>query len=111
MSDEDKKTFFASAVRGTDGEVDTGYLIMFVGSFFSSLAIVLAVLAIPALVVGAWMAMYLRPDHVFEINGLGSAMQAILLGIAGVLTGLGTVCAAGGYFRGKDKDQTNDVHS
>jgi hypothetical protein len=80
---------FQSAIRGEDGEVDTGYLAMYVVTM-----IVLG--AIPAMVAGALLSAALGTEHHFDAQGLG-------IGIGGVCTGYGVALGAVGLFKAGDK--------
>jgi hypothetical protein len=83
---------FRSAITDDAGEVDAGYLAMYVITM-----IVLG--AIPAMVVGTLIAMWLSPEHRFEVQGLG-------VGIGSVCGGYGMALGAVGLFRAGDKDKS-----
>lgn len=80
---------FQSAIRGEDGEVDAGYLAMYVITM-----IVLG--AIPAMVAGSVLAAVLSPEHRFAVQDLG-------IGIGSVCTGYGVALGAVGLFKAGDK--------
>jgi hypothetical protein len=80
---------FQSAIRGADGEVDAGYLAMYVVTM-----IVLG--AIPAMVVGEIAATVFSAEHHFNSQGLG-------IGIGSVCGGYGVALAAVGLFKAGDK--------
>jgi hypothetical protein len=89
------KPIFRSAVTGDDGEVDAGYLAMYVIT-----AIVAG--AIPVMCVAAVIAMVLATDHKFSAQELG-------IGIGSVCTGLGVAIGAVGAFRMGDKPHAGTV--
>ena len=82
---------FRSAIRGNDGEVDAGYL-----ALFWIMAVVIT--AIPFMCIFAMVAMWLDPEHKFDVQGLG-------IGIGSVCTGFGVAVGAVGAFRMGDKDR------
>lgn len=80
---------FRSAITGDDGEVDAGYLGLYVVT-----AIVLG--AIPSAILLAAVRMFLTPDHALDLVGI-----AAVIGAAGTCYG---VAAGGvGLFRMGDK--------
>lgn len=80
---------FQSAIRDESGEVDAGYLAMYVVTM-----IVLG--AIPAMVAGSLISALMGADHRFDVQGLG-------IGIGSVCTGYGVALGAVGLFRMGDK--------
>lgn len=80
---------FQSAIRGEDGEVDAGYLAMYVVTM-----IVLG--AIPAMVAGSLVVALLGHEHHFDVQGLG-------VGIGSVCGGYGVALGAVGLFKAGDK--------
>jgi len=85
-----KKSVFRSAITGTDGSVDAGYLALFWTMCFT-------VSAIPFLLVVAGIAAYHQPDKSAEI------IQSTGIAIGSVCTGAGVVIGAVGAFRMGDK--------
>lgn len=83
-------SIFRSAVTNDDGEIDSGYLAMFV-------LMVMVTGSIPLMIVGALISMWLAPDHKFAVQELGFAIGAVCGGFA---TAIGAV----GVFRMGDKD-------
>lgn len=82
-------SIFQSAIRGEDGEVDAGYLAMYVVTM-------LVLGAIPAMVIGAALAAVFSSEHHFPVQDLG-------VGIGAVCTGYGVALGAVGLFRAGDK--------
>ena len=90
-----RNSIFRSAVTGEDGEIDAGYLAMFV-----IMAVVAA--AIPFMCIATIVAMVLTTDHHFSAQELG-------IGIGSVCTGLGVAIGAVGAFRMGDKPRAGTV--
>lgn len=82
---------FRSAVTGSDGEIDSGYLAMFWG-------MVIVLNAIPFMCVFAAIGMWLDPVHKFDVQGLG-------IGIGSVCGGFGVFLGAVGAFRMGDRER------
>lgn len=85
-----KRSVFRSAITKGDGEVDSGYLAMFV-------LMILVTGTIPAMCIGAFASMWMRADHVFLVQDLG-------IGIGAVCGGFATAIGAIGMFRMGDKE-------
>lgn len=83
------KSLFRSAVEGTDGEVDAGYLAI-AGAF------VIVLGAIPTMCAVALIEAVATPAHHVNLQELG-------IGIGSVCTGFGAVCTGVGVFRMGDK--------
>ncbi len=88
---------FRSAVKGSDGEVDAGYL-----ALFWIMTVVITV--IPFMCVFAAVAMWLDILHKFDVQALG-------IGIGSVCTGFGVAVGAVGAFRAGDKPRADMVTS
>jgi len=73
---------FDSAVRGTDGEVDAGYL-----ALFCLMVVVLGV--IPLMCLGALVQMWKSPTHLFDVQSLGIGVGAVCTGFAAAIGGVG----------------------
>lgn len=88
---------FRSAIQGDDGEVDPGYLAMYV---------VMAVVAgaIPVMCIGTIAEMIFSAEHHFHGQDLG-------IGIGSVCTGLGVAVGAVGAFRLGDKPRVGVVQT
>jgi hypothetical protein len=86
---DNKISIFQSAIRGADGEVDAGYLAMYVVTM-----IVLG--AIPAMVVCAIVSAVFGAEHRFDAQALG-------IGIGSVCGGYGVALGAVGLFKAGDK--------
>lgn len=84
-----KESVFRSAITNDDGDVDSGYLAMFV-------LMIMVTGAIPLMCIGAFIAMWLAPDHRFAVQDLG-------IGIGAVCGGFATAIGAIGVFRMGDK--------
>ena len=82
-------SIFLSAITDSEGEVDTGYFAGYVVT-----ALILG--AIPLMVVGSIVSMFLSPEHHFPVQDLG-------VGIGSVCTGYGVSIAGVGVFRKGDK--------
>jgi hypothetical protein len=80
---------FRSAITGTDGEVDAGYLAMF-------WIMVVVISSIPFMLIVATVRMFLSVGLDFDV-------QAIGIGIGGVCGGFGVAVGAVGAFRMGDK--------
>lgn len=81
---------FRSAITGTDGSVDPGYLALFWTMCFT-------VSAIPFLLIVSGVAAYHQPDKSGEI------IQSTGVAIGAICTGAGVVIGAVGAFRMGDK--------
>ena len=84
------KSVFRSAVEGSDGEVDAGYLAL----FWTMAATVSAIPWIAG--VGGWVAMR-------DATQAGAILQNVGVAIGAICTGAGVVIGAVGAFRMGDK--------
>lgn len=91
------QSIFRSAVTGEDGAVDAGYL-----SLYCIMAVVIT--AIPFMCIFTAVAMWLDPEHKFDVQALG-------IGIGSVCTGFGVAVGAVGAFRLGDKDRPAAIGS
>lgn len=85
---------FKSAVTGSDGSVDPGYLGLFWVMFVTTGSI-------PVMVIAALFAQYFDPLHQFHAQELG-------IGIGAACTGFATAAGAVGLFRMGDKERNHD---
>lgn len=87
------QSVFRSAITGDDGSIDAGYL-----SLYWIMTVVIT--AIPFMCVFAMVAMWIDPEHKFDVQGLG-------IGIGSVCTGFGVAVGAVGAFRAGDKPRAH----
>lgn len=83
------ESVFRSAIEGSDGQVDAGYLAL----FWSLMTIIAVILA---MVFYAGLRLWLDPAHPFDPQGLGTGIGAVGVAFA-------TIVAAVGAFRMGDK--------
>jgi hypothetical protein len=76
------KGIMESAITGSDGEVDAGYL-----ALFWLMWLIIGV--IPLMVLGSFYAMYHHATRVFDAQGLGVGIGAICGGFAAAVGGIG----------------------
>jgi hypothetical protein len=84
-----KRSIFRSAITDEHGDVDAGYLGLYV-------VIVIILGSIPAAIVLATIRMFILPDHPLDLVGIGAV-------IAGAGAAFGTAAAGVGLFRAGDK--------
>jgi len=84
---------FRSAVTGSDGLVDAGYLAMF-------WVMAAVIMLIPFMGTMAAVEMWFDPLHKFDAKGLG-------IGVGGVCTGFGVAIGAVGVFRAGDRTRVS----
>lgn len=82
-------SIFRSAITNNEGDVDSGYLALFV-------LMTMVTGAIPLMCIGAFIAMWIGADHKFAVQDLG-------IGIGAVCGGFATAIGAVGLFRMGDK--------
>lgn len=90
-----RTSVFRSAITGSDGEVDAGYL-----ALFWTMVAVLG--AIPMMIGVETLALFIGAERRFHVQDLG-------IGIGSVCTGAGVVIGAVGAFRAGDKPRANTV--
>lgn len=84
-----KRSIFRSAITDENGDVDAGYLGLYV-------VIVIILGSIPAAIALSATRMFILPDHPLDLVGIGAV-------IAGAGAAFGTAAAGVGLFRAGDK--------
>lgn len=77
-----REDIYLSAMRGADGTINVGYLVL----FRSGRAVILIC---AAMVAGAFLEMYFSPTHQFRVDALGTAIAALVAAFGVLLAALG----------------------
>lgn len=85
-----RNDLYLSAMRGADGTINVGYLVLFRAGRF-------VIIVCASLLAGALVEMYYSPTHAFRMGELGDAIAKII-GAFGVL-----LAALGAYLWGDSK--------